>query len=123
MGEYQFPFEKLRVWQHAGEWIGRVYALTDQFPKSEAFNLTSQMNRAAVSVATNLAEGAARTTGKDQAHFSSLSYSSLMETACLAILAGDRGLISREDLLSQRTEISIMANQINALRNSQLERI
>jgi four helix bundle protein len=118
--EYVFSFEKLRVWQQAREWIGQVYSITDQFPKSEAYNMTSQMNREAVSVATNLAEGSARNTGKDQAHFSGLSYSSLMETAYLSILAADRGYLDQEQLGLQGAEISAIANQIHALRQSQL---
>lgn len=122
MSGYQFSFEKLRVWQHARDWVGRVYELSASFPKSEAFNLTSQMNRAAVSVVANLAEGSSRSTGKDQAHFSNLAYSSLMETACLVLLAGDRGHISAIQAEKQRAEIAEIANPINALRIAQLKK-
>lgn len=55
--DYQFPFEKLRVWQESRVWIGYIYKITCKFPKTEAFGLTSQLNRAAA----NLAEGSART--------------------------------------------------------------
>jgi four helix bundle protein len=120
--DYQFPFEKLRVWQDARAWVGSVYKLTGEFPKNEAFNLTSQLNRASVSVAANLAEGSGRISPKDQAHFSQIAYGSLMESACLAILSADRGHITPDQLTGQRETIAGLANQINSLRQSQLTR-
>lgn len=120
--EYQFPFEKLRVWQDARAWVGEVYGLTDRFPSSETYNLTSQLRRASVSVAANLAEGSGRTSPKDQAHFSQIAYASLMESACLELISADRGLIDSGNLSSQRERIAALSNQINALRNAQLAR-
>lgn len=55
---HQFSYEKLAVWQDARVLIRDVYAQTRGFPKSEAFGLTSQLNRAVVSVACNLAKAA-----------------------------------------------------------------
>ena len=120
--DYLFPFEKLRVWQDAREWISSVHEVTQSFPKSESYNLTSQLERASVSVAANLAEGSGRTSLKDQAHFSQISYGSLMESACLTLLASDRGYIEESKLNEQRESISSIANQINSLRKSQLSR-
>jgi len=121
--EFTFPFEKLRVWQDARRWICTIYSMTSRFPKGEAFNLTSQMQRASVSVATNLAEGTARTSPKDQAHFTQIAYSSLMETACLTILAADQAYITEADLAGHRKEIAGLSNQLNALHRSQIARI
>ena len=120
--DYVFPFEKLRVWQDAREWVSSVHKMTKSFPKSENYNLTSQLDRASVSVAANLAEGVGRTSMKDQAHFSQISYGSLMESACLTILASDRCYIDDLKLAEQRKSISGIANQINSLRKSQLSR-
>lgn len=114
------PFEKLRVWQASREWIKEVYALTGAFPDAERFGLTSQLTRAAVSVAANLAEGSGRTSAKDQAHFYQMAYSSLMESACLLMLACDLHLISQDQLTNQREQIAALANQINALRKARL---
>jgi four helix bundle protein len=91
MSDYKFPFEKLRVWQDARSWVKGIYLETRTFPADEKFGMTSQLNRAAVSGAANLAEGSSRTSPKDQAHFSQLAYGSLMESACLLILAEDLG--------------------------------
>jgi four helix bundle protein len=120
--EYRFPFEKLRVWQDARQWVTSVYQVTAAFPPGEAFNLTSQIRRAGVSVAANLAEGSSRTSAKDQAHFSQIAYGSLMEAACLTIIASDQSLIASGQLAVQRQAIAGLSNQINAQRNSQLTR-
>ncbi len=115
-----YPFEKLRVWDAARGFVRNIYAATRAFPRSEIYGLTSQTNRAAVSVAANLAEGSARTSRKDQAHFSQIAYGSLMELACLLILAVDLGFLSTENESELRTEIESVSRQLNALRNSQI---
>jgi four helix bundle protein len=58
--EYTFAFEKLEVWKAAKEFAVSIYKVTRSFPTEERFGLVSQMNRAAVSVASNIAEGSAR---------------------------------------------------------------
>jgi four helix bundle protein len=116
---HSFPFEKLRVWQEVRLWIREIYRFTGKFPEREKFGMVSQLNRAAVSVATNLAEGSGRISKKDQAHFTHLAYSSLMECMNLLILAADQKFISSEDLESQRFIITGLSAQINALHQSQ----
>ncbi|WGK63984.1 four helix bundle protein [Croceiramulus getboli] len=76
---YEFSFEKLEVWSDAKDLVKQIYTQTKKFPDDEKFSLTSQLRRAAVSVGSNLAEGTSRRSKKDQAHFSNLAYSSLME--------------------------------------------
>src|SRR5256886_4861163 len=115
-----YPFEKLRVWQSARSVIKNVYRITKAYPRSEIYGLISQINRAAVSVAANLAEGASRTSRKDQAHFSQIAYGSLMELACLAILALELQFPSAEKERILRDEIESISRQLNALRKTQL---
>jgi len=74
-----FRFEKLTVWQRAVEFADTVYQLTRGFPDNERFGLTSQMRRAAVSISSNIAEGAGRASDKEFARFVEISYGSLME--------------------------------------------
>ena len=122
MNRKPFPFEKLEVWQDARVLVASVYQQTRSFPKTEMFNLVSQLNRAAVSVASNLAEGSVRGSLKDQAHFSNLAYGSLMEGACQIILSGDLGFIPAENaepLLGTMQDLSV---RIHNLRESQLRR-
>jgi four helix bundle protein len=118
----QFAYEKLAVWQDARVLIREIYGLTKIFPKSETFGLASQLNRAAVSVACNLAEGSARMSAKDQAHFSQLAYSSLMEVSCLLTICADLALIADEKLLTMRDMVLVLSARIHKLRQSQLAR-
>lgn len=115
-----FPFEKLRVWQEARGWVKSIYAITKQFPADERFGMTSQLNRAAVSVPTNLAEGSARISKKDQAHFTHRAYSSLMECMNLFMLASDQQIFGESGLVAQRKAIASLSAQLNALYDSQI---
>lgn len=115
-----YPFEKLRVWESARRLIKKVYAATKAFPRSELYGLTSQTTRAAVSVAANLAEGSSRTSRKDQAHFSQIAYCSLMELACLLIVAVDLEFLAAESEATLRMEIESVSRQLNALRATQV---
>lgn len=118
----EFPFEKLEVWQDARKLVRSVYECANSFPSGERFGLTSQLTRASVSVANNLAEGSGRSSLKDQAHFSSQAYASLMETACDLILATDLGFTSGEKtdlILNQTYDLSV---RVHNLRESQLRR-
>jgi len=118
----QFPFEKLEVWQDARKLVVGVYQCSRGFPREERFGLTSQMTRAAVSVANNLAEGCGRSSFKDQAHFSNQAHGSLMETASDLIIATDLGFSSAQEtdpLLDQAYDLAV---RIHNLRDSQLRR-
>lgn len=69
-------YKKLIVWQRSMELVVAVYALTEQFPKSEMFGLTSQMRRSSVSIPSNIAEGSRRKTTKDKAQFLHIAFGS-----------------------------------------------
>lgn len=117
---HAYPFEKLRAWESARQLTKNVYGLTRSFPRAEIYGLTSQLNRAAISVAANLAEGFARTSRKDQADFSQVAYGSLMELACLLIIAVDLEYLSAGDESRLREQIEEVFHQLNALRSAQL---
>jgi four helix bundle protein len=118
-----YSFEKLRVWQAARELAKQVYLATANFPRREMYGLTSQCNRAAVSVAANLAEGSSRRSRKDQAHFSEIAYGSLTELACLLILGKDVGVLSEKSEADLRGAIEHVSAQLNALHRSQRARL
>jgi four helix bundle protein len=117
-----FSFQKLEVWQMAKKMVVEIYKMTSKFPPEERFGLTSQINRAAVSVASNIAEGSGRTSYKDQAHFTQTAYGSLMEMACQIEITKDLGFISSEQLKQMLTSVVPIANKLSALRESQLRR-
>ncbi len=122
MNRKPFSFEKLEVWQDARRIVQKVYGTTRKFPKAELFGLVSQLNRASVSVACNLAEGSARSSLKDQAHFSNQAYSSLMESACEVIISIDLGFIDSIAADNMLNEMQTLSVRIHNLRESQLRR-
>ena len=77
----------LVVWQKAMDMSVQVYKLTEFFPKTEVYRLTSQITRSAVSVPANIAEGHARSTKKDYANFLAIAKGSLIETETFVMLA------------------------------------
>lgn len=73
------PHKKLKVWQLAMDIVTDVYRLTEAFPSEEKFGMTSQMRRCAVSIPSNIAEGAARNTHKEFVNFLHIAQGSLAE--------------------------------------------
>ncbi len=89
----------LQVWQEGMSLAKDIYAATASFPKKEAFGLTSQMRRSAVSVPSNIAEGAARGGKKEFLQFLVISRGSLMELETQIILAKDLGFVGDSQVL------------------------
>ena len=85
---------ELRVWQDGIQLVKLVYRHTESFLKSELFGLVSQMRRAAVSIPANIAEGAARSTRKEFAHFLTIARGSLSELDTFVILARELGYLT-----------------------------
>ena len=81
------PHERLEVWQTAVDFVVTVYKETEGFPKEGRFGLTSQIRRAAVSVAANIAEGAGRDSPKEFGHFLSNAQGSVSELATELLIA------------------------------------
>ena len=73
------PHRKLIVWQKAMDFVETIYKVTERFPADERFGLVAQMRRAAVSIASNIAEGAARQTRKETMQFFFVSRGSVSE--------------------------------------------
>ena len=82
---------ELRVWQEAVTLVTEVYRFTAVFPKEEVFALTSQMRRAAISIPSNIAEGAARNTDKEFLQFLSIARGSLSELETQVIISRNLG--------------------------------
>ena len=93
-----FNFQKLEVYQLSKELVVFTYSLTKQFPETEKFCIVSQMNRSAVSIASNIAEGMSRSTQKDKLHFINIAYSSMMELTCQFDISHDLGYITQDSL-------------------------
>ena len=121
--EYVFSFEKLEVWKKARELVVKIYACTKKFPAEERFGLTSQIQRAAVSVSSNLAEGTSRSSYKEKLRFTEIAYGSLMETYCQLITAQDLNYLKAEELDNILPLVNEIAKMLNALRSTQQKQI
>jgi four helix bundle protein len=94
MGEK--PHKRLEVWKKAIELTVLIYKITDSFPELERFGLISQMRRAVISIASNIAEGAARQTKKEFAQFLHNAQGSLSELDTQNIIAKRLGYLSED---------------------------
>lgn len=92
-------FTDLKAWQASRQLVKSTYQLTENFPRSEQFGLTSQMRRAVVSVASNIAEGFRRTSMRDKLHFYVMAHGSLTELENQIILAEDLNFIDHKAFL------------------------
>jgi four helix bundle protein len=110
-------FNDLRVWQRSHALVLAVYRLSDRFPRSERFGLTTQLRRAAVSVPTNVAEGSKRRGQADYARFVNVAEGSIAETEYLLMLSRDLGYATPDEvglLLAETTEIARMLNALHS---------
>jgi len=96
-----FKFEKLEVWQVALDYIDLIYEVAGNLPRSEEFNLKSQIVRAATSVALNIAEGSTGQTNAEQARFLGLAVRSLLETVACQHIISRRSFLEDKTILRQ----------------------
>jgi four helix bundle protein len=108
-------FRDLQIWQQSMALARMVYALTEGFPRREAFGLTSQIRRAAVSIPSNIAEGRGRTTDKSFALFLTQARGSLYELETQIELAGDLGFASRDQAAAVVAEAAEISRMIHGL--------
>ena len=88
-------YRDLVAWQRARELVREVYLLTAKFPVGERFGLVSQMDRSAVSIPSNIAEGYGRATTQDYLHFLRFARGSAYELETQLVLAEDLGLCTQ----------------------------
>ena len=99
-------FQDLIVWQKAHEFVLLIYRYSESFPKNELYGLTSQVRRAAVSVASNIAEGFKKKTRPDKVKFLNIAQGSLEECRYYLILAKDLGYGDTSKLMEKLEEAS-----------------
>lgn len=114
-----YKFEQLEVWQLALEYIDLIYTLAEQLPRSEEFNLKSQIIHAATSVALNIAEGSTSQSDAEQARFLGFAVRSLIETVACQHLISRRGYLKEVEQLRQTYSLSRkLFVKIQAFRNA-----
>ncbi len=110
-------FRDLRVWQAGMDLVEQVYLLTQTFPKHETYGLASQMQRAAVSIPSNIAEGHTREHSKEYLHYLSIARSSLAELQTQLEIAVRLKYCSPEQLAQLIEQADSLGRQLSALRN------
>jgi four helix bundle protein len=89
-------YEQLLAWQRARELVLAVYRATADWPADERYDLTSQLRRAAVSAAANIAEGSAKQGPREFRRYLDIAIGSLAEVGCLLTLARDLALLGED---------------------------
>ena len=108
-------FRELVIWQKARSLVKDIYLITDNFPTKERYGLCSQIQRAAVSIPSNIAEGCSRRSEIDFARFLEIAQGSAFEVETQLILAKDIGYLQDKSLTDLLIEIHSLQKQINKL--------
>ena len=118
-----FSFQKMKIYQLAKELAIYSYQLTEKYPQNERYAIMNQINRAAVSVPSNIAEGTSRRSNKEKLNFINIAYGSLMELVCQMEISYELKYITKEenDTIIQKTKnLSVkMSNYKNYLEKMQ----
>ena len=108
----------LDVWKKAVDFVTEIYSVTNAFPKSELYGLTSQIRRAAISVPSNIAEGATRRNNKEFLQFLYISLSSAAEVDTQLLISHNLKFINDEILEQLQSELNTILKMIQGLIKS-----
>jgi four helix bundle protein len=112
-----FKFENLKVWKEAVHFASEVYTLTKKLPKTEQFGLVSQLNRAAVSVSLNIAEGSGRNSDADYSRFIQIAIGSVNEIVTLLSICLDQKYITKAEQEAFYAKCEVLSKMLFAFRN------
>jgi four helix bundle protein len=112
-------FEDVIVWQKAHQFVLDVYRMTEKFPKSEVYGLTSQFRRAAVSIPANIAEGFKKKSKADKVRYYNIAQGSIEECRYYIRLAHDLCYLEQDELKGSLINVSkLLDSYINGVLNS-----
>lgn len=104
-------YKNLHIWQKSMDLVDNIYTITKNFPKEEIYGLTNQIRRSAISIPSNIAEGAGRNSDAQFPNFLSFSNCSTLELDTQLIISNRQGYISESDL----REISLLIEDIQKM--------
>ncbi len=110
-------FKNLKIWQDGISLVSESYKLTKTFPKFEVFSLSSQMNRCAVSIPSNIAEGSSKSTNKHFSKYLEDSLGSAFEWETQLIIAFNATYISKEEFQRLEEKITTLQRMITGFKN------
>ena len=108
-------YKELEVWRKAKDFAVEMYRVTESFPRTEQFGLTSQIRRAGTSIAANIAEGWGRGSTGEYIHFLLIARGSSMELETHLIIAAEVGYLSKEQLDECQKHIQGIGQMLNRL--------
>jgi four helix bundle protein len=114
-GIYGASYRDLIVWQNSVKFITRVYQVTRSFPKDELYGLTNQMRRAAVSVASNIAEGQGRLSPREFKHFLGQARGSMLELETQLEVSKNLGYVDSKTAASLEEDARVIGRMLNRL--------
>ena len=109
-------FRKYDIWIHSMELVDAIYSFVEAFPNTEKYGLRSQITRSAVSIPSNIAEGASRNSEKDFARFLEIALGSAFELETQLIIAKRRKYISTTHVEESILKLTSLQKRIYALR-------
>ncbi|MEQ6121638.1 four helix bundle protein [Reichenbachiella sp. MALMAid0571] len=110
-------FTKYEIWELAIEVAQLIYKSSDFFPDEEKFGLISQIRRASVSISSNIAEGASRSSDKEFNRFLEIAIGSLFEVRSQLFLAKRIQILKENEFDMLDDKLSVLAKKLNSLRN------
>jgi len=111
----------LNVWKESMDLVESIYLLTKSFPKEELYGLTSQMRRSAISIPSNIAEGAARKGDKEFIRFLYIALGSLSELETQILIAKRLSYLTNKEILCQITQLGKMLINLIKFRKSNIK--
>ena len=116
--ESKKPHKSLDVWKKAIDLTVDIYKLTETFPRTEVYGLTSQMRRAAVSIPSNIAEGAARQTKKEFINYLHMAQGSLSELDTQLVIANKLVYFSEKVFVEIDSRLETISKMLTGLIKS-----
>jgi four helix bundle protein len=111
-------YSELKVWQKSMELVDELYTLSSQFPQSERFGISSQLQRAAVSIPSNIAEGHGRKSTQAFVNYLSIAFGSLLEVQTLILIAERRKYVDNDKTASLLAQTDQIGKMLSGLKNS-----
>lgn len=114
MGDYR----RLSVWKRAHDFTLAIYRSTGSFPDCERYGLTAQLRRAAISVVSNIVEGASRHSDRELARYLQIAHGSACEVECQLLLSRDLGYLQSDNWVVINAECREIGKMLNGLIRS-----
>ncbi len=111
-------YSDLKVWQKSMDLVDELYSISEQFPQSECFGISSQLQRAAVSIPSNIAEGHGRKSTNAFLNHLSIAFASLMEAETLILISERRKYIDKNKTASLLAQTDEIGKMLSGLRKS-----